>query len=91
MKRPRKPPSDQLAQVGRVLYGEHWRLALARGVQVDDDTIRRWMTGRTDLPGDHAVFEDALTLMRQRQREIAMAADELERWIKLNGSSPIAS
>jgi hypothetical protein len=91
MKRLRKTPSDQLAHVGRVLYGEHWRLALARGVQVNDDTIRRWMTGRTDLPVDHGVFEDALTLMRQRQREIATAADDLERWIKLNAPSPNAS
>ncbi len=91
MSRHRKTSADQLAHVGRVLYGEHWRLALARGVQVDDDTIRRWMSGRTELLPDHGVFDDALTLMRQRQREIAAAADELERWIKLNATSPNAS
>lgn len=82
MTRQKKTAADQLAHVGRVLYGEHWRLALARGVQVDDDTIRRWMTGRTELPGDHGVFSDALELMRRREREISEAADELERWLK---------
>lgn len=84
----RKTPSDQLAHVGKVLYGQHWRLALARGVQVDDDTIRRWMTGRTILPANHGVFKDALTLMRQRQSEINMAADELERWIGVTNCNP---
>lgn len=82
MKSPRKTPADQLAHVGRVLYGDRWRLALARGIQIDDDTIRRWMTNRTNLPADHGVFRDALALMRQRQNEIAEAADNLERWIE---------
>lgn len=87
MKRPLKTPSDQIAHVGRVLYGEHWRLALARGVQVDDDTIRRWMTGRTELRARHGVFDDALALMRRRQSEIATAADELEHWIQSNSEA----
>lgn len=87
MKRPLKTPADQIAHVGRVLYGEHWRLALARGVQVDDDTIRRWMTGRTELRARHGVFDDALALMRRRQSEIATAADELEHWIQSNNAA----
>lgn len=82
MKSLRKTPADQLAHIGRVLFGAHWRLALARGVKVDDDTIRRWMTGRTTLPVEHGVFKDALILMRQREQEISEAADELEQWIK---------
>ena len=62
----RKSPPDMLADIGRALYGEHWRLALARGVGVDDDTIRRWMTGRTELRCDHGVFDDALALLLLR-------------------------
>lgn len=84
-------PNDMLADIGRALYGERWRLSLARGVNVDDDTIRRWMTGRTELPADHGAFADALALMRQREKEIGDAADELERWIKMSGPSPSAS
>jgi len=75
-------PADQLAHVGRALYGEHWRLALARGVGVDDDTIRRWMTGRTPLPASHGVFRDALALLRRRGDEIDTAAADLARWMK---------
>lgn len=87
MRRDRGSPADILADIGRALYGDRWRLALARGVQVDDDTIRRWMTGRTDLAPNHGVFGDALTLLRQRQKDIAAAADDLERWIDRHSSA----
>lgn len=83
-------PTSLAPLAGRALYGERWRLSLARGVNIDDDTIRRWMTGRTELPARHGVFADALALMRQREKEIGDAADELERWIKMSGPSPSA-
>jgi hypothetical protein len=76
-----KSPPDMLAESGRALYGEHWRMPLSRGVEVDDDTIRRWMTGRTYIRSDHGVFSDLLALMRRRAAEIAAAADRLERWL----------
>lgn len=80
----RKSPADMLADIGRVLYGEHWRLPLARGVGVDDDTIRRWMTGRTPLSASHGVFDSALDLLRRRNDEIGDAAAALDRWIASN-------
>lgn len=76
-----RTPADMLADIGRALYGDHWRLALARGVGVDDDTIRRWMTGRTPLKANHGVFRDALELLKRRSVDISDAADDLERWL----------
>lgn len=80
--RPTSPIAERLAQVGRVLYGERWwRLALARAIGRDDETIRRWMTGHTELTADHGVFDNALELLRRRASEISAEADALERWI----------
>lgn len=80
----KKSPADVLADTGRALYGEHWRLALSRGVEVDDDTIRRWMSGRTILTPEHGVFDDALTLLRNRQKELALAEKQLTGWLNAN-------
>lgn len=78
---PRKPsPADMLTDIGRTLYGTHWRMALSRDVGVDDDTIRRWMSGRTELPPNHGVFRDALALLERRAGEIRQAADLLRQW-----------
>lgn len=78
-----KRPTEMLAEIGVTLYGARWRLALARALDIDDDTIRRWMSGRTPLPPDHAVFADARRLLRRRQREIGAIADQMDRWIKM--------
>lgn len=82
-----KSPADVLADTAKVLYDDHsptphWRLAVARGLGVDDDTIRRWMSGRTVLPADHGALQDLLQLARRREREIKMAGDQLERWLR---------
>lgn len=75
------PAADMLADTGRALYGDHWRMPLSRGLEVDDDTIRRWMSGRTKLPPDHGVFSIAAALLRRREREISRAREKLEAWM----------
>lgn len=79
-------PADMLADVGRALYGEHWRMQLSRALDIDDDTIRRWMHGRPELRADHGVFADALALLARRADEINAAAKHLERWRNLTPS-----
>lgn len=80
--RKRKPPADMLTDIGRALYGEHWRFPLARGVGVNDETIRRWMNGHTVLPPDHGVFANALGLLKQREQELGAMRRELTKWMK---------
>lgn len=84
-------PADMLALVGRALYGPHWRLQLARGLEVDDDTIRRWMSGRTRLGADHGAMDDALELLERRELEINQAAARLRRWLTTVRYVPKAS
>lgn len=74
MKKPTKAPNAILAHAGEVLYGENWRMPLARALGVNDDTIRRWMQGVTVLQITHAVFGKLDALLERRQEEIA---DEL--------------
>lgn len=82
-----KSPADILAETAKVLYDDHtptphWRLAVARGLGVNEDTIRRWMSGRTVLPADHGALTKLLDLARRRENEIKVAADRLERWLR---------
>lgn len=82
MRRAEKSAADILADAGRALYGEHWRLALARALQVDDDTIRRWMSGRTPFRVDHPVFVDLLDLLRRRQSELGETEASIRDWLR---------
>ncbi|MBN9525813.1 MAG: hypothetical protein J0H82_06410 [Alphaproteobacteria bacterium] len=83
-------PADMLASAARTLHGdEQWRLRFARDLDIDDDTLRRWMTGRTTLLADHGVFDDTIALLRRRAAEISARANQLERWLLLQrGVSP---
>ncbi len=78
--KPVKSPQDMLADIGRTLYGDHWRLPLARGVGINDETIRRWMRGRSMLPADHGVFDNALRLIERRQSALAEIREKLIQW-----------
>lgn len=82
-----KSPPDMLADIARALYGEQWRMALARELGINDKTITRWMTGRTPLPADHGVFgalggivARAVVEAGERQKSLAALAKEIERW-----------
>ncbi len=76
-------PPDMLADIGRALHGEHWRKPLARDLGLNDETLRKWMSGRQELPADHGVFKDALVLIEDRRREIGLSAARLEHWLDL--------
>ena len=85
-----KSPADILAETAKVIYDTHdvtphWRLPVARGLGVDDDTIRRWMSGRTELRADHGALPRLLELARRREREIHVAGDRLEAWLRKHG------
>ena len=82
----KKSPADILADTARVLYDDHsdpphWRMAVARGLDVDSDTVRRWMSGRTVLKPNHPALRDLLDLVRDRTLALCQAGDNLERWL----------
>jgi hypothetical protein len=72
--------ADMLAHIGRTLYGERWIMPLSRALEISDDTISRWMSGRVILQADHGVFADAAALLARRTAQIAAASDALREW-----------
>jgi hypothetical protein len=76
-------PADMLAEIGRALHGDNWRKPLARDLGLNDETLRRWMSGRQELPASHGVFMDALRIVEGRRQAIGLAAARLEHWIDL--------
>jgi hypothetical protein len=79
-------PADALAQVGRALYGEDaWVKPFADRFGVSRDTIRRWLTGRSDLRVDHGIFNDSLDVLAARIAELETARVKLALWMSENG------
>jgi len=70
-------PPDILAAAGRSLYGDRWLMRLARDLDISDDTLSRWMNGRTPLNASHGVFRDAERLLRARAIALLKAADDI--------------
>ena len=59
-------PADKLGAIGRALYGDIWQTPLANDLNVNRETIRRWLNGHTPLPSDHSVFESLQRLVKKR-------------------------
>lgn len=55
-----------LRQAGEALYGPHWQTALARALQVNDRTMRRWIAGDSPLPD--GLNEELAALCRHHGR-----------------------
>jgi hypothetical protein len=75
-------PQDILAKVGRALHGEHFAQSLAKDLDINRDTPRRWLAGKTPLQANHGVFGDLLALLNRRIAELTKVRDELARWMK---------
>src|SRR5579864_5277493 len=41
---------DELAAVGRALYGERWQTSISQDLNVADRTVRRWLVGESPIP-----------------------------------------
>jgi hypothetical protein len=59
---------DQLAAVGRALYGERWQTSLAADLHIADRTMRRWLAGETSIP--HGLKNELRALLINRANEI---------------------
>jgi hypothetical protein len=75
-----KTPADVLADIGRALFGERWRLPLCEALNVDERLVRRWLSGATGLAAGHIIFTKAEKVLRDREREIAGILRTLEQW-----------
>ena len=59
---------EQLQQAGRLLYGDQWQSNLARALDVDDRTVRRWASGESAIK--QSIANEIIELLKNNQSEI---------------------
>ena len=59
---------DELAAVGRALYGDRWQTQIASDLGVADRTVRRWVANETSIPD--GIASDLRSLLTRRTAEI---------------------
>lgn len=67
--------SRLLVEAGEALYGPRWQSELARALDVNDRTVRRWASGAVDMPW--GVYLDLLRLTHERASALDGLADRL--------------
>lgn len=55
---------DELRKAGEKLYGARWQSALARELETDPRTVRRWLAGNREMPGPARI---AIRLLLERR------------------------
>lgn len=58
--------ADHLAAIGRALYGDHWQSPLAAALDINRETIRRWLNGAMPFGPAHPVWRDVRALLEAR-------------------------
>ena len=65
-----------LSEAGRALYGDQWQSDLARALDVDPRTVRRWASGSTTPR--KGVYADLQGLCNARMEEIKDICKRIE-------------
>lgn len=68
---------DLLERIGSTLYGLGWKGQLATDLDVNDRTLRRWISG--DMPIPSGVQSDIVEIALRRQKEMAAILSEVVR------------
>ena len=66
-----------LTKCGEALYGPRWQSELSRDLDVDDRTMRRWVSG--DSPVPVGVNVDLLRLLTERAADIDDLVPQVKR------------
>lgn len=72
-----KMQRDLLTDCGEALFGSRWQSALARALDVDDRTMRRWVSGENGMPA--GVNIDLLRLLTERASDIGALLPRLKK------------
>lgn len=81
-------PADQIGDIGRQLYGEHWQTPLARALGINVRLLRYWLSGEAvPSPGQAqrvlALIEHAAEEAKRQARKLAATAGHVKsppRW-----------
>jgi hypothetical protein len=64
-------PAALLRRVGEALYGDRWQSALAHELQINERTMRRWLSGAQPVPADRwAELRQSVLLRRDRLAQL---------------------
>lgn len=69
------PTLQALHAVGRALYGHNWQQALARDLDVNPRTMRRWIARQNKPPT--SIVDDLADLCRERKDELTAIVRQL--------------
>ena len=64
-------------QIGRALFGSHWQADLARALDVNVRTVRRWGAGQEAPPP--GVWRDLEEIAIERGAELALIVEEIRK------------
>lgn len=67
--------SRLLVECGEALYGPRWQAELARDLGVADRTVRRWVSGTSEVPA--GLWVDLLRLTQERAAALDALASRL--------------
>jgi hypothetical protein len=71
--------ADRLNALGQLLYGEHWIVPMARDLQVGQDAMMNWASGKRELRPDHSIFAALAVLVPYHDKGIARAREIMDR------------
>ena len=67
---------EQLEQAGQLLYGNLWQSALARALDVDNRTVRRWVSGESAIK--QSIAQEIIELLKNNQSQINQFIETLD-------------
>jgi hypothetical protein len=70
---------DRLDALGRLLYGEHWIVPMAKDLKICQDTITKWAAGKCELPPDNPIFGALAVLVHYHEKGLVKARRIMDR------------
>ena len=68
--------NEQLANAGQLLYGDLWQSAIARALDVDNRTVRRWASGESAIK--QSIANEIIELLKNNQSQINQFISQME-------------
>lgn len=72
------PATELLIQAAKLLYGERWSGTLGDALDVDPRTLQRFASGQYQMPDDHPMLRDLVTVMDRRLAELKRIRDRMD-------------
>ena len=75
--------NELLKDAGEALYGPHWKPEIARVLDVDERTLRNWLSGKSRMPSGVAL--DLWRLCLERSADLDDVIERLKVAARPNG------